>query len=148
MGNRLIEVSWHDAPVHIPDLALSLYNRETGFTCYCADHLREIGQADFWHHSANENRGSGLHAIRAGRMAKRMGQSKGFPDFVAPSANGGLAIELKIATSQEEANKKLSADQVKWLQHFKNIGWKVYVIWRFKDFVSVVEKHTCHTPAK
>ncbi len=150
---RYQQVCWNQTPVYIENLAYSLYNRETGFTVYCADHLRSLGIDKEWHHSANENRGSGIHGIRAGRMAKRMGQQAGFPDFIC--CRSRVAIELKVLTQPEpntplrdQAYKKLSKDQEYWLQHLKDCGWRVYVLWNFQQFKTIIERVTQDSGSK
>lgn len=130
-GVILKKPKWSLNPVEIPGVALKDYETETAFQIYCADWLRKQYELTrdprfaFWHHSANE-RSNG----REGFTAKLMGQSKGFPDFVHCGLS--CALELKIEGG------KLSAHQVAWLEHFKDIGWKVEVVYNFEQFKAVV----------
>lgn len=148
-SNRLIPVPWHSEPVYLLGVGLDLYPTETGLHIYCADWLvrmkfewdkeRRISTNGIglnhdsahttrnpyrgWHHSANE-----AHKTVRGRvLAKRMGQSPGFPDFVHPRTSTG--IELKV-----EKNK-LSPEQFEWAKEFKDY----HEVRTFNDFVDAVK---------
>lgn len=128
---RLKKPKWCQNPVEVPGVHFKDYEKETAFQIYCADWLRKQYQLTrdqrfaFWHHSANER-----HDARGGFLAKMMGQSKGFPDFIHCGLS--CALELKIEGG------KLSAHQVAWLEHFKSIGWTVEVVYNFEQFRDVV----------
>lgn len=79
-----------------------------------------------WHHSANERDGA-----RAGFTAKMMGQSKGFPDLVHCGLR--VAIELKVK------GRLPSKEQIEWLGYFQSIGWSVWVVRTFEEFLGIME---------
>lgn len=130
---RLKNVSWCSEPVNIPGVAFNSYDSETAFQIYCADWLRKrfelTGNAMYarWHHSANERDGA-----RAGFTAKMMGQSKGFPDLVHCGLR--VAIELKVQGRQP------SREQCEWLDYFREIGWSVWLIYSFEEFLGIMKK--------
>jgi hypothetical protein len=125
-------VLWCQTLVDIPGVAKRDYETETAFQIYCADWLRKqyelTGDKRYanWHHSANERIGA-----KSGFLAKMMGQGKGWPDFVQPL--GKLAVELKVLGGA------VSADQTKWLEHFRSIGWKAEIVRTFEQFKEIVE---------
>lgn len=126
-------VAWRDCPVNIPGVAFRDYNTETAFQIYCLDWVRKQFELypgnmafDYWHHSANEREGA-----RAGMIAKLMGQSKGFPDLVHFGSR--LAIELKMP------GKKASKDQLRWLKHFRSLGWHDEIVISFERFREIVK---------
>jgi len=120
-------VSWHDQPVYMLGVSPGLYDTETGFNIYCADWLRKEKRV-WWHHSANERSG-----LKAGMLAKRMGQSRGFPDFI--HCGDRLAIELKVKSGQ------LSEHQTQWLAYLALSGWKCAEIRDFSTFKAFVETY-------
>lgn len=128
-------VKWSSNEVNIPGISANDYDTEDGFQVYCADWLRKRYQLtgneafDFWHHSANENRGS----ARAGHSAKMKGQSKGFPDFVHYGLK--LALELKVC------GRLASIEQIRWLKYFQRQGWHAEVIYTFERFKELVESN-------
>lgn len=127
---RYVEVLWCKTPVYIERLSVQDLKGELGFQIYCAEWLASNSH-DFWHHSAGENRGSGIYGLRAGMQAKRSGQAKGFPDWICPQKR--LAIELKLPKGA------VSDDQWRWLAHFKQIGWYAEVVRSFERFKEIVE---------
>lgn len=70
--------------------------------------------------------------MRAGLMAKRMGQSKGFPDLIHPGRK--LALELKLPDG------KVTPDQLRWLAYFASIGWHSECVRSFERFKEIVEE--------
>lgn len=125
---RARSVSWSDTLVNIPGVAFRDYDTETAFQIYCLDWIRKQfelypgnGAFDFWHHSANERDGA-----RAGFIAKMMGQSKGFPDLVHFGLR--LALELKLP------GRKASLEQLRWLEHFRSLGWHAELVTSFERF--------------
>jgi hypothetical protein len=121
------KVSWHTEPVFMYGVNPALYDTETGFHIYCCDWLRKekiIG----WHHSANE-----AHKTRQGGiLAKRMGQSRGFPDFIFIREKP-FAIELKVGKNS------LSEHQKEWFNHLMKCRWKCFEVSKFDDFREIVK---------
>lgn len=128
---KLIRVSWCKEPVNVPGISFANYESEVAFQIFCADWLRkqfELTKNDgfrWWHHSANERQGA-----KAGFIAKMMGQGKGFPDFVHCGLK--LALELKIP------GRFPSREQVQWIKHFREIGWKSETVYTFEMFREIV----------
>lgn len=127
-----IKVPWHDEKVFVVGIPKREYKKEIAFQIYCATWLRK--QAELypenpyfkrWHHSANERKGA-----FAGLMAKLMGQSKGFPDFIHCGLK--LAIELKVP------GHEATPEQLRWLGYFKSIGWHSEVVFDFNRFKQIV----------
>lgn len=129
---KLIRVKWCESAVNVPGISASEYDNEDAFQVYCADWLRKQYELtgneafDYWHHSANENRGS----ARAGHSAKMKGQSKGFPDFVHYGLK--LAIELKVC------GRHATMEQLRWLKYFQRLGWHSEVVYNFERFKELV----------
>lgn len=132
---RLKTVKWCSSKVNIPGVAFKDYESETAFQIYCADWLRKqysILHDDrfrFWHHSANER-----HGGHAGMMAKMMGQSKGFPDFVN--------IGLKLAIEFKVEGRKLSLRQSEWFEYLERLGWQCELVYTFDRFRELVLSRT------
>ena len=63
-------------------------------------------------------------------MAKMMGQSKGFPDFI--SCRLKMAIELKVPGG------KVSDEQKRWMEEFLALGWLSEVVYDFDRFRDLV----------
>ena len=124
---------WIQGPIIVPGIPRSEYHLETAFQVYCATYLRKqfvlTGNKGYnlWHHSANEREGA-----RAGFMAKMMGQSKGFPDFV--SIRLRAAIELKIP------GKLPRPEQILWKREFEDLGWFHEFVYSFEHFRDIVER--------
>ncbi len=129
-NKRLMRVPWCETLIFIPGMSPKDTYGELGFQIYTKIWLDENSH-DFWHHSAGENRGAGIHGMRAGIWAKRSGQSRGWPDWVCPAKK--LAIELKLPKGV------VSDDQMRWLVHFKQIGWHSETIRSFERFKELVE---------
>lgn len=133
-------VVWHSKPVFIPYLSVEDTKGELGFQIYSAAWLNTELKAhpaplpnnfSHWHHSAGENRGSGIYGLRAGLNAKRSGQQRGWPDWV--NCHRKIALELKLAKGQ------VRPEQKEWLAYFAKIGWHSEVVRsfpRFKELVS------------
>jgi hypothetical protein len=137
---RYIEVAWHNKPVFISGLSVTMTKQELGFQIYTNTYLESKGIAEFWYHPAGENRGSGIYGLRAGLFAKRSGQRKGLPDWL--NFGRKMAIELKMPKGA------VSEDQVRWLAYFKAIGWYVEVVRSFERFREVVECSETNTTMK
>ena len=124
-------VPWSKFEVNIPGVEFRFYETEKAFQIYCAHWLRREyllrGDESFrwWHHSANERSGG-----QAGFMAKMMGQSKGFPDFI--SCRLKMAIELKVPGG------KVSDEQKRWMEEFLALGWLSEVVYDFDRFRDLV----------
>lgn len=128
---KLLHVSWCSTPVNIPGIGLNDYETETAFQTYCADWLRKQYELTrdqgfiWWHHSANERDG-----VKAGAVAKLMGQSKGFPDFIN--------CRLKIAVEFKLPHRSASKEQIAWLRHFAVIDWHSEIVTSFERFRELV----------
>jgi hypothetical protein len=126
------QVSWCKTPVNVPGIGRKMYESEIAFQIYCADWLRKQFELtnnpkfERWHHSANEREGG-----RAGFIAKMMGQSKGFPDFI--HCCNRVAIELKLP------GRMPSRHQVDWLKHLSGAGWLCEIVFTFERFVEIIE---------
>lgn len=66
----------------------------------------------------------------AGLMAKRQGQSKGFPDLINPITR--KAAEFKVGT-------KITTEQKAWLEALRQHGWDARLITTFDQFKQLVE---------
>jgi hypothetical protein len=118
-------VTWSSELQHIVGLPTRLYNTEIGLNIACVDWYRSLRLPFRLHHSANERKG-----LKSGLLAKRQGQSKGFPDLIIFGLN--LAVELKVKDSP------LSLHQSDWLQYLQEEGWivaKINTLEAFKDLV-------------
>jgi hypothetical protein len=137
---RYHEVCWHYKPIFIPNLSAAQTKSELGFQIYCHTWLNAKGgkqglplpnKYSHWHHSAGENRGSGIYGLRAGLMAKRSGQQRGWPDWV--NCHRKIAVELKLPKGT------LSDEQQQWLAYFKHIGYHAECVRSFERFCELVE---------
>jgi hypothetical protein len=137
---RFVEVVWCGKPVFVSGISLTNLQSELGFQIFCQDWLNEQANKpglplpnkySHWHHSAGENRGSGIYGLRAGLMAKRSGQQRGWPDWI--NCHRKIAIELKLPKGV------LSEEQKHWLSYFKHIGFHAECVRSFERFVEVVE---------
>ena len=137
---RYIEVLWCKTPVYIERLSVQDLKGELGFQIYCAEWLNAkasepgrpaINNYSHWHHSAGENRGSGIYGVRAGLMAKRSGQIRGWPDW--QNCHLRRIVELKLP------NGALSDAQRDILAYFVAIKWQAEVVRSFERFKEIVE---------
>jgi len=137
---RYVEVVWCSKPVYIQNLPVHDIKGELGFQVYTQEWLKAksegqglpvVNAFSHWHHSAGENRGSGIYGLRAGLTAKRSGQQRGWPDWV--NCHRKIAVELKLPKGV------LSDEQQHWLAYFKHIGYHAECIRSFERFVEVVE---------
>ena len=126
-------VAWSSEPIGtIPGIPLRAYDTEIAMQSYCADWLRKRyavtgdDRYRYWHHSANERSNP-----REGFIAKMMGQSKGFPDFIHIGTR--LALELKLPAG------KVSPEQVDWLDYLQAQGWFAEVVRDAARFKTIVE---------
>lgn len=135
---KSLAVSWHHEPVTVVGISQKNYESETAFQIYCSTWLRKQAALnpnnpsfDFWHHSANERFGA-----RAGLVAKLMGQSKGFPDFV--HLRSMTALELKLPAYKKRPAGELRPEQEKWANYLQTIGWNFQVIRNVSEFQCAV----------
>jgi hypothetical protein len=147
-------VPWHSESVQILGSTQKFAESENGLQVFCVEYTKQkFGKACKLHHSANERLG-----WRAGALAKRMGQSKGFPDLIIyqltqpaagltqpaagltqPAAGGILfprpaTIEFKIKKNQ------LTPEQKDWLDYFKSIGYITATVRTFDEYKKVLEE--------
>lgn len=137
---RYQEVCWSTSPIYIQNLPISDIKGELGFQIYTAEWLTAqlnkpglplVNKYSHWHHSAGENRGSGIYGLRAGLNAKRSGQQKGWPDWV--NCHLKVAVELKLPKGA------VSDDQWRWLAYFKAINYHAEIVRSFERFKELVE---------
>lgn len=125
------------------------------------------------HHSPNEANGGGAkvrttYTKRDGSVGykmvpaevfqnARMGVRPGFPDWVLPVSRydaarnvvyAGLVFELKAARDRAEAEKKLSDDQRRWMQHFALQGWHTDLFWCWTDAAALLVRWVGGDPAE
>lgn len=138
----LFQVCWHYEPVHILGSTQKFAESENGLQVFCVEYTKQkFGIPCKLHHSANERLG-----YRAGSLAKRMGQSKGFPDLIIyqlikPAAGAipkPAAIEFKIK------NNKLTPEQKNWLDYFDSIGYITGVVRTFSEYKLVLAEILKH----
>ncbi len=137
---RYQEVCWCSSPIFIHNLPVADIQGECGLQVYCNEWLESklnqqglplINKYSHWHHSAAENRGSGIYGLRAGILAKRSGQKRGWPDWM--NCHRKIVGELKLPKGV------LSEDQRTMLAYFKAIGWDIHVWRSFEAFEATVE---------
>ncbi len=93
-------------------------------------------------HAPNEGKRTPFEQARLNFVGQKKG--KGFPDLIifdtTLDGSKGLAIELKVVYRSGKKNKP-TKEQLDWLQRLENSGFKAFVVYTIKEFISIVREN-------